>query len=215
MRGMSSVAPGVTLANLDSCENLKFDDHYELERELGRGSFGLVYLCKHKDSGEEYAVKVINRKKLSERKHKIVIREVSILRSCFDLENIVRLVDFFRSDDSFYVVQVYAAGGDLFARLANTTNYDEKIARDLALNLLSTIQTLHDRRIVHRDLKPENLLLADLIDDTKILVADFGFATHVPAEGLSTRCGSKYDDDSVRQRLAYYTSLMSHIFNFR
>lgn len=191
-REMPSLAPGVTLASVDSGEKLTFDDHYELECGIGSGSFGLVYRCKHKDSGEEFAVKVIDRKKLSERKHKIVIREVSILRSCFDLENIVRLVDFFRSDDSFYVVQVYAAGGDLFERLANTTNYDEKKARDLAFNLLSTIEKLHERRIAHRDLKPENLLLADMIDDAKILVADFGFATHVPSEGLSTRCGSKY-----------------------
>ena len=188
---MPSIAPGATLAKVDSDKHLTFDDHYEVDRELGRGSFGLVCQCKHKDSGEEFAVKIIDRKQLSERKYKIVMREVSILRSCFDVENIVRLVDFFRSDDSFYLVQVYAAGGDLFERLASTTNYDENIARDLAFNLLSTIQKLHDRRIAHRDLKPENLLLADVLDDTKVLVADFGFATFVPAEGLSTRCGSK------------------------
>lgn len=189
------MVPGITLHQSDSnSEQHKFEDHYELEYEIGKGSFGLVYLSRHKATGEEFAVKVIDRKKLSERTHKIVIREVSILRSCCDVENIVRIIDFFRSEDKFYVVQVYAAGGDLFERLAKTTSYDEKIARDLAFNLLSTIQKLHERHIAHRDLKPENLLLADYFDDTKVLVADFGFATHVPAEGLRTRCGSKYTE---------------------
>jgi len=60
----------------------------------------------------------------------------------------------------------------------------------LALHLLECCVVLHSRKLAHRDLKPENLLLCDMFDDTHIVVADFGFASCVPEEGLKTRCGT-------------------------
>lgn len=82
-------------------------------------------------------------------------------------------------------------GGDVFTRLALRTSYTEKNARNLAKQLLETIDALHKRRIVHRDLKPENLLLRDDFDDSSIILADFGFARFLPENGkLTTRCGT-------------------------
>lgn len=184
--------PGITLTSPEACSTLKFEDFYQVQEKIAKGSFGTVFVAKHKPSGEEFAVKVMDRKKLSEREMNGVVREVTILRDCRDVQHIVRLVDFFASPKHFFVVQVYAQGGDLFARIASSSSYNEKDARDLAQKLLQAMQVLHERKIVHRDLKPENLLLQDLLDDTKILIADFGFARYVPKEGLRTRCGSKY-----------------------
>ena len=183
--------PGLTLVSPEACSILRFEDHYEVREKIAKGSFGVVFVASHKHSGEEFAVKVIERKKLSAREKNGVIREVSILRDCRNVANIVRLIDFFASSKHFYVVQVYARGGDLFKRLAQSSNYSEKDARDLATKLLEAMKVLHSNKIVHRDLKPENLLLQDLLDDTKILIADFGFARYVPKDGLRTRCGSK------------------------
>jgi serine/threonine protein kinase len=84
-----------------------------------------------------------------------------------------------------------AKGGDVFTRLALRTSYTEKNARNLAKQLLETIEALHERRIVHRDLKPENLLLRNDFDDSAIILADFGFAKYLPENGkLTTRCGT-------------------------
>lgn len=86
------------------------------------------------------------------------------------------------------------------------------------MQLIEAMAVLHERKIAHRgkirwstkdnmclnyhtvsaflnpfslpDLKPENLLLKSKTDDTSILLADFGFARHVPKEGLRTRCGT-------------------------
>ena len=80
--------------------------------------------------------------------------------------------------------------GDVFERLASTTTYSEKHARDLAIHLLRAMEHLHEHKIAHRDLKPENLLLLDKKDDATILVADFGFAKYVPDGLLRTRCGT-------------------------
>ena len=79
---------------------------------------------------------------------------------------------------------------DVFERLAQRSTYNERDARELARNLLLAMRALHRLKIAHRDLKPENLLLETILDDTSILVADFGFASHVPSDGLKTRCGT-------------------------
>lgn len=92
-----------------------------------------------------------------------------------------------------YFFAVFASpvvAGDVFERLANITTYSERDARDLASQLLKAIHHLHERKIAHRDLKPENLLLLESGNDSKIVLADFGFAKYVPTDLLRTRCGT-------------------------
>jgi len=170
--------------------NDKFENDYTLHKKLGAGSFGTVYVTKHIQSSEEFAVKTINREKLSKKDDITVKREISILKDCRDAVGIVRLIDYYKSPTQFHLVLIYAKGGDLFERLAKRTAYSEKDARVLAVHLLTTIDALHSRKIVHRDLKPENLLLRSMVDDSDVLMADFGFATYVSNKGLTTRCGT-------------------------
>jgi serine/threonine protein kinase len=169
---------------------LQFEQYYTLGHHISKGSFGVVYVTIHNKSKQKFAVKVIDRTKLTEKETASVRREVSILMDCRDVINVVQMVDFFISPQYFYVVQVYAAGGDVFERLAQRTSYTENDARNLAKHLIQAMEQLHTRRLAHRDLKPENLLLRDFLDDSSILVADFGFASYVPDEGLKTRCGT-------------------------
>jgi len=196
------VKPGVTLDDAaaeatlgsnfasSSSSKYRFEDHYALQQKIAEGSFGTVHVARHLTTGEDFAAKLIRRKKLSDRDSENVHREISILRQCRDVDKIVRLIDFYSSPEYFYVVQIYAEGGDVFERLAHRTTYNEKVARDLAANLLEVMAVLHSRKVVHRDLKPENLLLRNMLDDSEIVVADFGFARQVPEEGLKTRCGT-------------------------
>jgi serine/threonine protein kinase len=182
--------PGRSLASKDAGSKLVFESFYKLDKRLSKGSFGVVYVTKHIASGKEFAVKVIEIAQLSEKERQGVDREISILKDCRGVENIVQLVDFFVSPEKYYVVQGYAQGGDVFERLAQRTSYTESLARTLAKNLLQAVEVLASRKLAHRDLKPENLLLKDVLDDSSIVVADFGFASYVPEGGLKTRCGT-------------------------
>ena len=186
------VKPGITLEQLGDDEAVPYDfeDHYALEDRIAEGSFGQVYVARHIASDRMYAVKIILRERLNDREKDLVAREVTILKDCRDLTNIVRLVDYYSNPEKLFLVQLYAEGGDVFSRLATRTYFNEKDARDLAYQLLIAIRALHERKIAHRDLKPENLLLRSLLRDSEILVADFGFATYVPDGGLKTRCGT-------------------------
>lgn len=182
--------PGITLTSPEAPQKFKFENHYLLGDNISKGSFGVVYKTKHNVTKQEFAVKVINRSKLTKRDVDVVLREVEILKDCTDIEYIIKLVDFYESPTHFHIVQLLARGGDVFERLASRTNYNERDARDLASQLLKGMEALHERNIAHRDLKPENLLLRNMIDDSGILIADFGFAKVVPEEGLKTRCGT-------------------------
>jgi len=173
---------------------LSFDQLYETDKRLRAGSFGTVYTCHHKlHPDTTHAVKILDRQKLKKKDDDAVFREVEILKELQDHSHIIRLIDFFVEPKQLYVVQSYAAGGDVFDRLSQRVNYTEKDARDLAKILLETIRGMHSIKpypIVHRDLKPENLLLRDKGDDSSILLCDFGFARHVKEEKCRTRCGT-------------------------
>jgi len=183
--------PGVTLeaSELGASDRL-FKLDYKLDKKLQSGSFGTVYVTRHRKSEEEFAVKVIDRKKLKEKDDAATFREISVMKDLIDVKNIVRLVDIYITPDNFHIVQFYAKGGDVFDRLAKRVSYSEMDARELSEILIETMREMHKKKICHRDMKPENLLLKSPHDDSSILLADFGFAKYVPDDGLSTRCGT-------------------------
>lgn len=189
---LSSERPGETLKGAEIKEGgpYKFENDYVLDQKLRSGSYGVVWTTKHKKTREEYAVKVIDRTKLKEKDDKATFGEIAIMKDLKDVNNIVRLIDVYIVPNFFYIVQVYAQGGDVFDRLAKRVSYTEKDARDLGVILINTMKQIHKQKICHRDLKPENLLLKGTDDDCTILVADFGFAKYVPEDGLKTRCGT-------------------------
>jgi calcium/calmodulin-dependent protein kinase I len=186
----------------------KFDDHYGKESPLRSGSYGRVYKCRHRFEEDrslpcKYAVKEIDREKMKPKDVESVQREVSILHELTHspaseerpmAAHVIQLIDVYVEHKFLYVVQVFAAGGDVFDRLAERQHYTERDARVLAHDLIQAVHFIHTyptSSIVHRDLKPENLLLLDKVSDTHVLVADFGFARHVDAEGYChTRCGT-------------------------
>lgn len=124
-----------------------------------------------------------------------VVHEAAILDS-LKHKNIIRYVDFFEEQDSFYLITERMYGGDLFDQILHRKQYTEQDARELARSLLEAVDYLHEQRIAHRDLKPQNLMLKTSDDEADIKIADFGFAcrVHTP-QSLTTRCGSKSKED--------------------
>ena len=187
---MASKKPGITLEDEAKSDSRIFQLDYELQEEIQSGSYGTVYVTRHRGNEEKYAVKVIDRSKLKKNDDNNTLREINIMKELKGLPNVVQLVDIYITPQTIHMVQTLAEGGDVFDRLANRVCYTEGDARKLSIILLKTLDYMHRHKIVHRDLKPENLLLKGTLDDSEVLLADFGFAKHVPEEGLKTRCGT-------------------------
>jgi calcium/calmodulin-dependent protein kinase I len=194
MTGVSNEEPRENVPifeELECSKDSEFWVKYIMKNQFAKGSYGTVWVASPKeDPQSEYAVKVIDRTKLKEKDQESLRREVQILKELQDLPNIIPLIEYLEEPRYLYMVQFYAQGGDLFRRLTQRKQYTEKNARDIAVTLFQTLDDMHIKhKIVHRDLKPENLLLEDMLTE-KIYFADFGFARHVPDDGLTTRCGT-------------------------
>ena len=169
----------------------RFDELYRLKGVLGTGAFSTVREGFHRnDKNVLYAVKCINRKKLSEEDEAALLDEVSILKA-MQHEHIIRLFDFFDEPATYYLVMERMRGGELFDRIVAKAYYNEKEARDTCKTVLEAVWYCHKNHVAHRDLKPENLLLQSDVDDTTVKIADFGFAKKVfKPNSLTTQCGT-------------------------
>ncbi|XP_069000427.1 calcium/calmodulin-dependent protein kinase type II subunit gamma isoform X12 [Embiotoca jacksoni] len=159
----------------------RFTDEYQLYEELGKGAFSIVRRCVKKSTGQEYAAKIINTKKLSARDHQKLEREARICR-LLKHPNIVRLHDSISEEGFHYLVFDLVTGGELFEDIVAREYYSEADASHCINQILESVSHIHQHDIVHRDLKPENLLLASKMKGAAVKLADFGLAIEVQGE---------------------------------
>jgi len=169
-------------------EPIPFDDleHITL---LGTGSYARVRLVKDKNSGDVFALKVMNRGLI------IKLKQVDHIKSeRFLLENLThpllqRFVCAYTGPDDVYLLTEAYMGGDFFALLCKTPVLPLPSARFYCACVSAALEYLHSRFICYRDLKPENLLV-----DSKgyLILCDLGFAKDLSASGgrTLTRCGT-------------------------
>ncbi|KAM6916299.1 calcium/calmodulin-dependent protein kinase type II subunit gamma isoform 6-T6 [Xenentodon cancila] len=159
----------------------RFTDEYQLYEELGKGAFSVVRRCVKKSTGQEYAAKIINTKKLSARDHQKLEREARICR-LLKHSNIVRLHESIAEEGFHYLVFDLVTGGELFEDIVAREYYSEADASHCISQILESISHIHQHDIVHRDLKPENLLLASKMKGAAVKLADFGLAIEVQGD---------------------------------
>uniref|UniRef100_A0AAY4EQR0 calcium/calmodulin-dependent protein kinase n=1 Tax=Denticeps clupeoides TaxID=299321 RepID=A0AAY4EQR0_9TELE len=159
----------------------RFTDEYQLYEELGKGAFSVVRRCVKISSGQEYAAKIINTKKLSARDHQKLEREARICR-LLKHPNIVRLHDSISEEGFHYLVFDLVTGGELFEDIVAREYYSEADASHCIQQILESVHHCHVNGIVHRDLKPENLLLASKMKGAAVKLADFGLAIEVQGD---------------------------------
>uniref|UniRef100_A0A8C3XHE3 calcium/calmodulin-dependent protein kinase n=1 Tax=Cyanoderma ruficeps TaxID=181631 RepID=A0A8C3XHE3_9PASS len=159
----------------------RFTDEYQLFEELGKGAFSVVRRCMKITTGQEYAAKIINTKKLSARDHQKLEREARICR-LLKHPNIVRLHDSISEEGFHYLVFDLVTGGELFEDIVAREYYSEADASHCIQQILESVNHCHLNGIVHRDLKPENLLLASKSKGAAVKLADFGLAIEVQGE---------------------------------
>lgn len=148
------------------------DDYTILSPPLGKGAFGEVRKAYHNASGITRAIKIIARRHADREQENILMNEVGILRG-LDHPQIMKVLEFYKDKNFFYIVSEYCGGGDLFEKMRNTT-FSETRAAKVIYQLLSGVNYLHLHGIVHRDLKPENILYESTAEDSNLKIADFG-----------------------------------------
>nr|XP_046185442.1 calcium/calmodulin-dependent protein kinase type II delta chain-like isoform X1 [Oncorhynchus gorbuscha] len=159
----------------------RFTDEFNLYEELGKGAFSIVKRCMRISSGQEYAAKIINTKKLSARDHQKLEREARICR-LLKHPNIVRLHDSISEEGFHYLVFDLVTGGELFEDIVAREYYSEADASQCIQQILESVNHCHQSGIVHRDMKPENLLLASKLKGAAVKLADFGLAIEVQGD---------------------------------
>ncbi|XP_056119743.1 calcium/calmodulin-dependent protein kinase (CaM kinase) II beta 1 isoform X28 [Rhinichthys klamathensis goyatoka] len=159
----------------------RFTDEYQLYEELGKGAFSVVRRCVKLSTGQEYAAKIINTKKLSARDHQKLEREARICR-LLKHSNIVRLHDSISEEGFHYLLFDLVTGGELFEDIVAREYYSEADASHCIQQILEAVLHCHQMGVVHRDLKPENLLLASKCKNAAVKLADFGLAIEVQGD---------------------------------
>lgn len=164
---------------------------YELGRTLGEGTFAKVKFARNIETGENVAIKILDKEKVL--KHKMIgqiKREISTMK-LIRHPNVIRLYEVMASKTKIYIVLEFVTGGELFDKIASKGRLKEDEARKYFQQLINAVDYCHSRGVFHRDLKPENLLL----DANGVLkVSDFGLsalAQQVREDGLlHTTCGT-------------------------
>uniref|UniRef100_A0A3B4ZZW1 calcium/calmodulin-dependent protein kinase n=1 Tax=Stegastes partitus TaxID=144197 RepID=A0A3B4ZZW1_9TELE len=146
-----------------------------------QGAFSVVRRCVKLCTGQEYAAKIINTKKLSARDHQKLEREARICR-LLKHPNIVRLHDSISEEGFHYLLFDLVTGGELFEDIVAREYYSEADASHCIQQILEAVLHCHQMGVVHRDLKPENLLLASKCKNAAVKLADFGLAIEVQGD---------------------------------
>jgi formylglycine-generating enzyme required for sulfatase activity/dienelactone hydrolase len=161
-------------------------DRYAIERELGRGGMGTVYLAQDVRHRRPVAIKVLNPELARSLGAERFLREIEVTAN-LNHPHILPLHDSGEADGLLYYVMPYVEGETLRARLNRegqlTLDDALRITRDVA----AALHHAHGHGVVHRDIKPENVLLSA----GEAVVADFGIARAVSeaGEGRLTETG--------------------------
>lgn len=164
--------------------------NYYMQKELGRGAFATVRLATHKQTNESYAIKIIEKKKMSRAGGEAKLQdEVAILQK-IDHPGCIGIRESFENDTHFYLVLELVTGGELFDYIVEKQRLGEEESRTLFRQMIDAVDYLHSMDVAHRDLKLENILLSNDSKD-QIKISDFGLSRIVGEQSfMQTLCGT-------------------------
>jgi serine/threonine protein kinase SCH9 len=151
-------------------------EDFEILKLIGKGTFGQVFQVRKKDTRRIYAMKVLSKKVIVQKKevqHTIGERNILVRTAMSDSPFIVGLKFSFQTPSDLYLVTDYMSGGELFWHLQKEGRFNEARAKFYVAELILALEHLHRHNIVYRDLKPENILLDA---NGHIALCDFGLS---------------------------------------
>lgn len=183
---------------------------YDLMEVLGVGSTSTVHRCRQRQTGHEYACKIIDCPLIEDRFQGMMAQFQTEIVALQKLKHpsIIQLYDVFLSKDKIYIVMELMEGGELFDYVVQKGTLTEEEASRIVKKVTSALVYMHEKNIVHRDLKPENLLLKSKPNpgsyDIDIKIIDFGLSKAMEGPVARTFLGTRgYLAPEMLQRRDY------------
>eukprot|EP01126_Amoeba_proteus_P033525 TRINITY_DN3294_c0_g1_i1.p1 TRINITY_DN3294_c0_g1~~TRINITY_DN3294_c0_g1_i1.p1 ORF type:complete len:315 (-),score=36.70 TRINITY_DN3294_c0_g1_i1:676-1620(-) len=129
-------------------------DVYTFGEELGRGGFSIVKKGTRKETGDTFAIKIIE-KSAGDEELRLLQREIDIMKK-LKHKNIISLEEVYDEPECIYLVMELVTGGELFDQIVSRGTYGERDAANIVYQILGAVEYMHNNGIAHRDLKPEN-----------------------------------------------------------
>ncbi len=150
---------------------------YQIESLLGEGAMGAVYKARHVKVGRPFAVKVLHKKLLEDRKVAQRFEREAELAGRLRHPNVIGVVDVGETPDGVnYMVMDFAQGMDLATLLGEAPMPPDRII-NLTRQMLEGLYHAHEQGLIHRDFKPENVIVERDDHDTEVpRIVDFGIA---------------------------------------
>ncbi|KAM4690170.1 serine/threonine-protein kinase D1 [Rhinophrynus dorsalis] len=172
------VSNSISVSNCQVQENVDISSVYQIfpDEVLGSGQFGIVYGGKHRKTGRDVAIKIIDKLRFPTKQESQLRNEVAILQNLHH-RGVVNLECMFETPERVFVVMEKLHGDMLEMILSSEKGrLPERITKFLVTQILVALRHLHFKNIVHCDLKPENVLLASSDPFPQVKLCDFGFA---------------------------------------
>ena len=163
--------------------------HFKIDRKLGEGMFSTVKLATHSLTGEQVAIKILEKTRIAKVEDKERInREISIMKRLYHF-NIIKLYQVVENKLTIYLIQEHIQGKEFMEYLTKKGKLKEVEACKFYHQIISGLEYIHQCGIAHRDFKPENILLTN--DNTILKIIDFGLSnSYKKNQLLKTACGS-------------------------
>ncbi|CAN9507333.1 unnamed protein product [Ophioblennius macclurei] len=168
----------ISVSNSQIQENVDISSVYQIfaDEVLGSGQFGIVYGGKHRKTGRDVAIKIIDKMRFPTKQESQLRNEVAILQK-LQHPGVVNLDCMFETAEQVFVVMEKLHGDMLEMILSSEkSRLPERLTKFLVTQILVALKHLHLKDIVHCDLKPENVLLASAEPFPQVKLCDFGFA---------------------------------------
>ncbi|MEH2048891.1 tetratricopeptide repeat protein [Nostoc sp.] len=158
-------------------------NRYRPIKSLGGGGFGKTYLAEDIDKLNEYCVikqfaPQVQGTAALKKATELFEQEAKQLQQLGNHRQIPTLLAYFNQDNRLYLVQEFIDGQNLLDELKQQGIFNQQKVRELLLDLLDILKTVHQQQVIHRDIKPENIIRRS---DGQLVLIDFGASKQLTA----------------------------------